>query len=261
MNNITMEQREKAFENFINSDPFKSLVDERVNARLTYYEWLKKYFRTDNEKSFNNNLDYINNCRMIDTTKQTSIVYFIRNKYTGYVKIGKTTDLRRRFKEIQNGFHFLGLDTHELILEAIAYCPYGVDNSKVETYYHQLFKDYRKNGEWFDVSYDQLMNTLIIDYVINGVFVTVEDVLDYKPDYDFKVVESDVETLRNKEKNELIKKYEHYFGFYNSDIFSRLLTDKEIYSNELYDYIIKQTTLNLNDKIKENIKSILDVIF
>ena len=138
MNNITMEQREKAFENFINSDPFKSLVDERVNARLAYYEWLKKYFRTDNEKSFNNNLDYINNCRMIDTTKQTSIVYFIRNKYTGYVKIGKTTDLRRRFKEIQNGFHFLGLDTHELILEAIAYCPYGVDNSKVETYYHQL---------------------------------------------------------------------------------------------------------------------------
>ena len=260
MNNITMEQREKAFENFINSDPFQSLIEERVSARLSYYEWLKKYIHADNQKTFSNSLDYINNCRMIDSTKQTSVVYFIRNKYTGYVKIGKTTDLKRRFKEIENGFHFLGLDTHELILEAIAYCPYGVDNSKVETYYHHIFKDYRKNGEWFDITYDQIMNTLIVDYVINGVLVTVEDVLDYKPDYNFKVEETDVNMLRNKGKNELIKKYENYFGLYNSDIFYRLLTDKKVYSKELYDYIIKQTNLNLDEKIKEKIEDILDFV-
>lgn len=260
MNNITMEQREKAFENFINSDQFKSLVEERVSARLSYYEWLKRYINADNQRTFDNSLDYINNCRMIDTTKQTSLVYFIRNKYTGYVKIGKTTDLKRRFKEIENGFRFLGLDTHELVLEAIAYCPYGVDNSKVETYYHHLFKDYRKNGEWFDVAYDQLMNTLIVDYVINGVLVTVEDVLDYKPDYNFKVEESDIDTLRDKEKKALAERYEKYFGLYNNTLFSNLFTSKKIYSNELYDYIINQTNLSLDDKIKENLKGILDFI-
>ena len=260
MNNITMEQREKAFENFINSDPFKSLVEERVGARLSYYEWLKRYINADNQRTFDNSLDYINNCRMIDTTKQTSLVYFIRNKYTGYVKIGKTTDLKRRFKEIENGFHFLGLDTHELILEAIAYCPYGVDYSKVETYYHRLFKDYRKNGEWFDITYDQLMNTLIVDYVVNGVLVTVEDVLDYKPDYNFKVEESDVDTLRSKEKKTLAERYAKYFGLYKDTLFSHLFTDKEVYSNELYDYVIKQTNLNLDDKIKEKIEIILDFI-
>lgn len=260
MNNITMEQREKAFENFVNSDPFRSLVEERVNARLSYYEWLKKYIHADNQITFNNSLEYINNCRMVDTTKQTSVVYFIRNKYTGYLKIGKTTDLKRRFKEIENGFHFLGLDTHELILEAITYCPYGVDYSKVETYYHHLFKDYRKNGEWFDITYDQLMNTLIVDYVINGVLVTVEDALDYKPYYNFKVEESDVDTLRNKEKKALAEKYLKYFGLYKDTLFSHLFVDKEIYSSELYDYIIKQTSLNLDDKIKEKIETILDFI-
>ena len=123
-----------------------------------------------------------------------------------------------------------------------------------------LFKDYRKNGEWFDITYDQIINTLIVDYVINGVLVTVEDVLDYKPDYNFKVEETDVNMLRNKEKNELIKKYENYFGLYNSDIFYRLLTDKKVYSKELYDYIIKQTNLNLDEKIKEKIEDILDFV-
>ena len=104
------------------------------------------------------------------------------------------------------------------------------------------------------------MNTLIVDYVINGVLVTVEDVLDYKPDYNFKVEETDVNMLRNKEKNELIKKYENYFGLYDSDIFYRLLTDKKVYSKELYDYIIKQTNLNLDEKIKEKIEDILDFV-
>ena len=49
MNNITIEQREKAFENFINSDSFQSLIEERVSARLSYYEWLKKYIHHDNQ--------------------------------------------------------------------------------------------------------------------------------------------------------------------------------------------------------------------
>lgn len=170
MDNVTLNQQLNCL---VSTEIFESILDEKVKTNLIYYNWLKEYLGNKGEVTFLRNIEYVNNCRMIDENKQISIVYFIRNQYTGLLKIGKTNNLPRRIKEIKNTFTFLGMDTQELVLEAISYCPYGMNNTDVEKYYHHKFKENRINGEWFDITYEDLQCNLIVDYVINGVLVSI----------------------------------------------------------------------------------------
>ena len=272
MNNITMEQRKDALNKIISSKDFENTVDKIIENKMSYYTWLKNNIKPkqllnceDIDFSFNYALDYVYRCMLMDSEHKTSVVYFIRNKYNGLLKIGKTNDLQRRINEIESCFNFLGLDTNELAVEAISYCPYGMNNDKVETYYHNLFKEKRKIGEWFDVSYDELLNSLFVDYIINGVLVTVEDAYDFPNGVKkLKLAENDYKLLKKEVTNELKEKVSKQLGILNTDISNIFNRNNNItYSEDLFNYIMSLNSsndTNLDNKIKKDIENILSFI-
>ena len=272
MNNITMEQRKDALNKIISSKDFENTVDKIIENKMSYYNWLKNNIKPkqllnceDIDFSFNYALDYVYRCMLMDSEHKTSVVYFIRNKYNGLLKIGKTNDLQRRINEIESCFNFLGLDTNELAVEAISYCPYGMNNGKVETYYHNLFKEKRKIGEWFDVSYDELLNSLFVDYIINGVLVTVEDTYDFPNGVKkLKLAENDYKLLKKEVTNELKEKVSKQLGILNTDIYNIFNRNNNItYSEDLFNYIMSLNSsndTNLDNKIKKEIENILSFI-
>lgn len=272
MNNITMEQRKDALNKIISSEDFENTVDKIIENKMSYYNWLKNNIKPkqllnceDIDFSFNYALDYVYRCMLMDSEHKTSVVYFIRNKYNGLLKIGKTNDLQRRINEIESCFNFLGLDTNELAVEAISYCPYGMNNGKVETYYHNLFKEKRKIGEWFDVSYDELLNSLFVDYIINGVLVTVEDTYDFPNGVKkLKLAENDYKLLKKEVTNELKEKVSKQLGILNTDIYNIFNRNNNItYSEDLFNYIMSlnsSSDTNLDNKIKKDIENILSFI-
>ena len=272
MNNITMEQRKDALNKIISSKDFENTVDKIIENKMSYYNWLKNNIKPkqllnceDIDFSFNYALDYVYRCMLMDSKHKTSVVYFIRNKYNGLLKIGKTNDLQRRINEIESCFNFLGLDTNELAVEAISYCPYGMNNGKVETYYHNLFKEKRKIGEWFDVSYDELLNSLFVDYIINGVLVTVEDAYDFPNGVKkLKLAENDYKLLKKEVTNELKEKVSKQLGILNTDISNIFNRNNNItYSEDLFNYIMSLNSsndTNLDNKIKKDIENILSFI-
>ena len=272
MNNITMEQRKDALNKIISSKDFENTVDKIIENKMSYYNWLKNNIKPkqllnceDIDFSFNYALDYVYRCMLMDSEHKTSVVYFIRNKYNGLLKIGKTNDLQRRINEIESCFNFLGLDTNELAVEAISYCPYGMNNGKVETYYHNLFKEKRKIGEWFDVSYDELLNSLFVDYIINGVLVTVEDTYDFPNGVKkLKLAENDYKLLKKEVTNELKEKISKQLGILNTDIYNIFNRNNNItYSEDLFNYIMSLNSTNdtnLDNKIKKDIENILSFI-
>ena len=272
MNNITMEQRKDALNKIISSEDFENTVDKIIENKMSYYNWLKDNIKPkqllnceDIDFSFNYALDYVYRCMLMDNEHKTSVVYFIRNKYNGLLKIGKTNDLQRRINEIESCFNFLGLDTNELAVEAISYCPYGMNNGKVETYYHNLFKEKRKIGEWFDVSYDELLNSLFVDYIINGVLVTVEDTYDFPNGVKkLKLAENDYKLLKKEVTNELKEKVSKQLGILNTDIYNIFNRNNNItYSEDLFNYIMSLNSsndTNLDNKIKKDIENILSFI-
>ena len=272
MNNITMEQRKDVLNKIISSEDFENAVDKIIENKMYYYNWLKNNINPkqllnceDIDFSFNYALNYVYRCMLMDNEHKTSVVYFIRNKYNGLLKIGKTNDLQRRINEIESCFNFLGLDTNELAVEAISYCPYGMNNDKVETYYHNLFKEKRKIGEWFDVSYDELLDSLFVNYIINGVLVTVEDTY-YFPNgvKKLKLAENDYKLLKKEVTNELKEKVSKQLGILNTDIYNIFNRNNNItYSEDLFNYIMSlnsSSDTNLDNKIKKDIENILSFI-
>ena len=159
-NNITIEQRKSDFEKFIESDLFNETVETILSNNIMYYDWLKKYIlkgsKNKTQQAIDDGINYIYKCMVLDgyiKGNTTSVVYFIRNEYNGLLKIGKTNNLSRRMKEIEQCYTFLGMNTQKIKLEAISYCPFNMNNSQVESYYHDLYKENRVIGEWFNISY------------------------------------------------------------------------------------------------------------
>ena len=263
MDNITIEQRRKTLDEIIKSEDFKKIVENIVNNKLTYYDWLQNNLpvMSVGEFTFSKKyvLNYFYHCMLMDESNDENVVYFIRNEYTGLLKIGKTNNLSRRITEIERCFNFLGLDTQKLVIEAISYCPFGINNGKVETFYHNLFKEKRKNGEWFDVSYEELMNTLYCDYIINGVIVAVENITDF-PDGAKTICleEENVEILRKNIENNLVEKLSKELCIFDN-IF-KFNKKETIPSEKLYNYLIglKKNDGNLDNKIKHRIEHILE---
>lgn len=74
-------------------------------------------------------------------------VYLIRNLDNKLLKIGICKNLKRRFKEIQNSFNFVGHNSN-LKIECFIECD---NNLEVEKRLHDKFKDCNYKNEWFDI--------------------------------------------------------------------------------------------------------------
>lgn len=74
-------------------------------------------------------------------------VYFIRNKANNLLKIGRTQNLKTRFKNIESSFKFCGVEIN-LNIELFIECDFSL---KLEKYLHEKYNNKRKIGEWFDI--------------------------------------------------------------------------------------------------------------
>jgi len=78
-------------------------------------------------------------------TRQKGYIYFLRAN--SYVKIGRTNNIDRRMAQIQPRLPFKTQVFH--VVETN-------DPVKYEHFFHDKFKDKRANGEWFELSDDDL---------------------------------------------------------------------------------------------------------
>ena len=93
------------------------------------------------------------------TKMQPAFVYFIYNKYTKLIKIGKSNNPFKRLNELNSMFknHF-GIE-NALEMIRIIFVPSGKDYT-VEKMFHEKYADMRTFGEWFDVSKDEICEQL-----------------------------------------------------------------------------------------------------
>jgi predicted GIY-YIG superfamily endonuclease len=74
---------------------------------------------------------------------RSGIVYVIQSGETSLYKIGRTTNLERRLKQLQT------MNSHNLSIWKVIYCQ---DAIAIETSLHHKFKSFRKQGEWFQLN-------------------------------------------------------------------------------------------------------------
>ena len=73
-------------------------------------------------------------------SKVVGFVYFIRNKISGHVKIGRAKKLERRMDIFSKSYSFP--------IELIQHI-YTLNYEKIELAFHSHFNSKRRNGEWF----------------------------------------------------------------------------------------------------------------
>ena len=73
-------------------------------------------------------------------SKVVGFVYFIRNKISGHIKIGRTKNIERRMDIFSKDFSFP--------IELIQHI-YSLNYEKIELAFHFHFDKKRRNGEWF----------------------------------------------------------------------------------------------------------------
>jgi hypothetical protein len=77
----------------------------------------------------------------------SGLVYFVKNKENGFVKIGFTVDLLTRFQNLTY--------EHQVEMEVLHFVP-TYDAAGLEKVFHSLYSEKRVDGEWFDLSDDDL---------------------------------------------------------------------------------------------------------
>jgi len=98
-----------------------------------------------------------------------SCVYFIKNEYTGLIKIGCTDNLVRRMKELKSLFSLLAMNGNKLKIVglAVTFPRYG---NKLEKQFHYLFNEYRVCGEWFDIK-NKVIEEFLLEYANNAMII------------------------------------------------------------------------------------------
>lgn len=74
-------------------------------------------------------------------------VYFVKHKGFNFIKIGKTSDLELRLKQLRQEFGNIEL-VHSIETESAI---------ELEKYFHHVFADKRTDREWFDISEQDLL--------------------------------------------------------------------------------------------------------
>lgn len=117
---------------------------------------------------------------------KTSGVYFIKNKYTGLVKIGCTSDIKGRYATLDGLFrNQFGAPDALQIIGFLLIEPRFI--LKVESMIHRALSCHRKYGEWFEVSDDDIAPWMLGDVLLNnGILITgvfgedIYSLIDYK---------------------------------------------------------------------------------
>ncbi len=116
--------------------------------------------------------------------KGCGVVYFIVNKRTGLVKIGKSTNVKKRIKQLESCATQLGMPAQTLYCAIMIYAPYEKRYSELEKELHRRYAKHRKLGEWFKLDLNAVKEDLFNDYStplsINDMLIYMDtpDILD-----------------------------------------------------------------------------------
>lgn len=98
--------------------------------------------KLDKRKSF-----WLDNSSPTKNKDQSGYIYFIKENKTGTVKIGKSKSLKKRYRLFEVKLPFE--------IDCIVYYKVN-DRHQVESALHDIFSDYRCNGEWFELEEEQI---------------------------------------------------------------------------------------------------------
>lgn len=159
----------------------KEVIFNYLNNEVSEYVKCLDYLKSTYS---NKQINQIYQNYLLKENDNFNCVYFIRNKYTNLVKIGSTTDIIRRFNELNSLYkNYLGVDD-SLKIEFLLYIPYNIKPSVYEKQIHKELKKHRKFGEWFDIGYDDIFYKYCNDTYefYSGICVAPVDVLDIEKD-------------------------------------------------------------------------------
>ena len=118
-------------------------------------------------------LGYIYQTAKCFNKPMTSCVYFIKNKYSGSIKIGCSEHPQRRMNELKTAFVTVGMKPKLELLGLIV--TFDEFAQKIEHDIHEFFKAKRLMGEWFDINEEDIFNNVIVNLAdvtfFNGTFV------------------------------------------------------------------------------------------
>lgn len=107
-------------------------------------------------------------------------VYFLKNKDNELTKIGKTKNLTKRFKSLNQPYNSITGKNLNLEIEFLLFTHISIlDN--LEKDLHNIFKENRKQGEWFDLNDTQYKEEWLSCKVenINNIPVIISDELEF----------------------------------------------------------------------------------
>lgn len=180
--------------------------------------------------------------------KSCKMVYFLVNKTTGLVKIGKTTNLRRRMKQLENYAMQLGISAHDLYCPITIYAPEGKHYSELEKKMHKKYAQYRKIGEWFSIDLNTIKKDLDNERYpslnINNmvVYVDTSDILDLPlPNIRECSAEAYAKYVLCEDKRFIDRGYRLYdYSVYGIPLGSMLEIYKQYHNQRLDDFILSE---------------------
>lgn len=162
---------------------------------------------------FNDNWYEITSNEIIGTEKSNKgYVYFVKNGYNNFVKIGKTLNLQSRLNSFSTSF------SDGVFLVGYIYCE---NYSEIEKKIHEDFKNKRKTGEWFDI----LDVEIIYDnFYLKNAFFSKES----------SVIDGESFNLKNTNIVFGVKDfYDDFYKYCNKEINKNIKYDKTIFYNKV----------------------------
>ena len=91
-----------------------------------------------------------------------TITYIVNTSVSPYYKIGKTCNLENRLKQLKGSISFMDIEVVHTF------------DADIEAHLHLAFAEYRRSGEWFELSNEQIEHLKMINV---GSLFTDEDVV------------------------------------------------------------------------------------
>ena len=166
----------------------------------------------------------------------SSFVYFFRNNTDGLVKIGCSSDVKTRLSSIKSTVKNYSGKKCIFTLEGLICLPQSLMKS-YESQIHDELREYRKHGEWFDISYDYILcqyfpcgnfiNKVAID------FLSLMDVNDYVTGSAFNKLYCDI---KHTTDNDIYRRLMHHYGHHSINLFQFMSAICNEYLNLVFWY-------------------------
>lgn len=163
---------------------YAQMLEIQTNFILDYY---KKMFEKLRGQDF---LYLYKTYCLLSTTAHIEFVYFIYNEATNLIKIGKSENLIQRLRSINSIFKTqFGLENKIHIIDSI--CVPSGNSLKLEKLIHEKFKNFRENGEWFNIDRKQvfnLLNSSMVKKIFDDnkhIYYVYDD--DFRVEYSFQI--------------------------------------------------------------------------